>query len=335
MVAQRLMQISLRKDYRESLLRILADRNILGMTEDTVPGERCSLSILVPVDEAGPIMDRIEHELDASANVSVLLLAPEAVLPRPAEVPQPAQLAAPTGPAKTAGVSREELYADVSEGVQPSRVFIIMTVLSALVAAVGLMRDEVAIIIGAMVIAPLLRPNVALALATTLADAPLAWRALKTNAVGVTITILITVGVGLIFDIDPAVPAIAGRTHIGVTDLVVALASGAAATLALLTAAPAALIGVMVAVALMPPLVTFGMLLGTGMLQPALGALLLVTANVVCVNLAGVAMFVAYGVRPRSWWEAERARTATRTAAAIWVLLLGALAAVIYLDRSV
>lgn len=51
-------------------------------------------------------------------------------------------------------------------------------------AAIGLLKDDVAVIIGAMVIAPLLGPNVALALATTLGDVKLAWNALKTNASG-------------------------------------------------------------------------------------------------------------------------------------------------------
>jgi uncharacterized membrane protein len=53
-------------------------------------------------------------------------------------------------------------------------VFVTMVVLSTIVAAIGLLKDSVAVIIGAMVIAPLLGPNVALALATALGDSPVA-----------------------------------------------------------------------------------------------------------------------------------------------------------------
>lgn len=56
----------------------------------------------------------------------------------------------------------------------------------------------------------------------------------------------------------------------------------------LTTGAPAALIGVMVAVALIPPLVTFGLLVGSGRLALACNALLLFITNVICINLAGV-----------------------------------------------
>ena len=86
---------------------------------------------------------------------------------------------------------------------------------------------------------------------------------------------------------------------------------------------PSALIGVMVAVALLPPLVTFGMLLGLRLSRTCTGgALLLLSVNIICVNLAGVATFLFQGVRPRTWWEENRAKKSTRIAIFIWTLLL-------------
>ncbi len=90
----------------------------------------------------------------------------------------------------------------------------------------------------------------------------------------------------------------------------------------------------MVAVALMPPLVVFGMLLADGFFSQAVGALLLLSANVVCINLAGVATFLAQGVRPRTWWEEQRAQHATRLAIGIWFVLLLALGAILYVTAS-
>jgi len=60
----------------------------------------------------------------------------------------------------------------------------------------------------------------------------------------------------------------------------------------------AALIGVMVAVALLPPLVTFGLLLGVGHMASATGALSLFLINLICVNLAGVTTFLVQSIRP-------------------------------------
>jgi uncharacterized membrane protein len=89
----------------------------------------------------------------------------------------------------------------------------------------------------------------------------------------------------------------------------------------------------MVAVALLPPLITLGILIGAGHWDMALGALLLLLINLICINLAGVMTFLARGIRPLTWWEADRAKKATRKAIAIWTFLLLMLGVVILLSR--
>ncbi len=219
----------------------------------------------------------------------------------------------------------------MNAGIQINRTFVSLIILSSIVAAVGLMRNDIAIIIGAMVIAPLLTPNMALSLATTLGDIELGKNALKTNLIGIFLAILFSVCIGVIFTIDASVPAIASRTSISVSDIIVAFAAGSAGALAFTTGFPGALIGVMVAVALMPPLVAVGMLAGSGQFIPAMGALMLFAVNLICVNLAGVVTFIIQGIRPRTWWEAERAKKATIKAAIIWGALLFALIIILYL----
>ena len=88
----------------------------------------------------------------------------------------------------------------------------------------------------------------------------------------------------------------------------------------------------MVAVALLPPLMVFGILLGDGQFQESLNALLLLATNLVCVNISGVAMFLYQGVRPNSWWEAKKAKKQTRVAIAVWVALLVILGILIRID---
>ena len=117
-------------------------------------------------------------------------------------------------------------------------------------------------------------------------------------------------------------------------DIVLALAAGAAGALVFTTGVPAMLVGVMVAVALLPPLVTAGLRVavrggaGTG------GALLLLMTNVICVNLAAVVTFLVRGVGPRTWWEADKARRATRKAVILWGALLVVLAATVWWTRG-
>jgi uncharacterized hydrophobic protein (TIGR00341 family) len=191
----------------------------------------------------------------------------------------------------------------------------------------------VAVIIGAMVIAPLLGPNVGLALATTLGDTSLLRRALAANIVGIGLALVISIGLGAAFAVDPASAEIANRSSAEMSDVALALASGAAGALAMTTAVPTALVGVMVAAALLPPTVVVGLMAGSGSWGNVTGPLLLLVTNVICVNLAGVITFLAQGVRPLTWWEANRARQATRRALVIWVVLLAALVALILLAR--
>jgi uncharacterized hydrophobic protein (TIGR00341 family) len=276
-------------------------------------------------------MDAVQQRFGETEEFRVVLLPVEASLPR--QVPEENDKVLRLHRIDGSGyrVSREELYTEVSEGTQLTPVFLCMTGLSAVVAAIGLLRDDLVVLIGAMVIAPLLSPNVTLALATTLGDFAMAKGALKAQAVGVAIAAVLSVLIGHVLGVDPHVQTVASRTHVGPADIALALAAGAAGTLAFTSGLPSAIIGVMVAVALLPPLVAAGLLLGAGHPDLALGALLLLSANVICVNLSGVVTFFVQGVRPRVWWKAERAKKATKRALVLWVALLAVLAGVILL----
>jgi len=168
-------------------------------------------------------------------------------------------------------------------------------------------------------------------IATTLGDVPLIRQSLRTTALGVALTLLFSVLVGMTLVVDPTIGAIQSRTRVGVADVAVALAAGSAGALTFTSGLPSALVGVMVAVALLPPLVNAGLLLGSGWPALALGSLMLVLTNVVCLNLAGVVTFRLQEIRPRSWWEEDRARKAVRTAFWLYTVLLAALIAVMLL----
>jgi uncharacterized hydrophobic protein (TIGR00341 family) len=336
----RFMQIFIPEDPDLDLSGLLEDREILGTWRDASAENRLVIHLLVPTEETEPVMDRFEQAFGDVEGFHIVLFPVEAVLPRPevldqsAPPPEEVNRQATETFEEPGRVSREELYTDIAATLGINRVYVAMILLSSIVAAVGLMRDDVAVIIGAMVIAPLLGPNVAMSLATTLGDLGLLRSAVLTNAVGIVLALLTALVVGAAFHVDPAVPAIAARTQLKIDSLALALAAGAAGTFAFTRGLSGAVIGVMVAVALMPPLIVFGMLLGAGDFLPAGGALLLLVANIVCINLAGVATFLAQGVRPRTWWEEERARKASRTAIAIWCVLLAALVVIVYITQT-
>ena len=139
---------------------------------------------------------------------------------------------------------------------------------------------------------------------------------------------------GYFFETNPTIPEIAKRTQADFSDVILALASGCAGVLAFTTGASSAVIGVMVAVALLPPLSVCGLLLGAGQFSQAIGAFLLFITNIICINLAGVITFLVQGVSPRAWWEADKAKKATRKALALWSLILAFLAGIIFLWQT-
>jgi uncharacterized hydrophobic protein (TIGR00341 family) len=336
-MALRFLQIFVPSDVRERADKLLSDYEVLGTWVDESAGNLTVLHLVVPADETEAIMDRFEEAYADVDGFHVVMFAVAAALPRESDPEQNTDKDIEDHAeemSKASRVSREELLTQVGDASKLDRVFVAMTLLSTIVAAVGLVHDDVAVIIGAMVIAPLLGPNMAMALSVTLGDWGLLRRATLVNVLGVSMVVIISVAIGLMFDVDESVDAIVARSRLGYQHLALAIAAGSAGTFAFTRGMSNAVIGVMVAVALMPPTVVFGMMLGAGQWVDAAGAAMLVVANVVGINLAGVATFVAQGVRPRSYFEEAQARHATRVAVAVWVGLFVALAGIIYWTKQ-
>jgi len=210
----------------------------------------------------------------------------------------------------------------------------LLVFLSTVVVAIGLIEDNVAVVIGAMVIAPLLGPNIALALGAALGDMPLMWKAIKTTLAGLATALLFSILIGIFWPLNASSQELMARTDVGLDSVVLALASGAAAVISLTTGLASVLVGVMVAVALLPPTATLGIMLGSGQTKLAVGAALLLAVNIVCVNLAAKIVFWVRGVKPRSWLEKQKANQSMVTYLVIWVLSLTFLLVVIFIRKG-
>ncbi|MFZ0846303.1 MAG: TIGR00341 family protein [Pseudolabrys sp.] len=333
-MALRLIEMVLREKDGEEIRDLLKPHKVLECRQIQLSDGEVLVRILLDAEQSEAILDLLEERYTGVKGNRLVILPVEATLPRADPEPTTPSEQLTTMKESPGRISREELYEDIKNGARCSRVYMAMAVLSTVVATIGLDYNSVAIIIGAMVIAPLLGPNVAMALGTTLGDLLLLRRAVLTALAGIATTMALSVAIGVLLQVSPTTPEIASRSGVGVGDIVVALASGCAGALAFTTGVSATLIGVMVAVALLPPLVTFGLLLGGGHPDLALGALSLFLVNLICVNLAGVATFLVQGIHPKSWWEKDRAAKATRIAAALWIILLAALGGTILFLRK-
>ncbi len=333
-MALRLMEIILPEKDAVGILSMLEKQETLGIWREQLDHGNLMFRILITTGQAETITDLITSQYSDIEGFRLMLFSVEATIPSPesTEKPTPEEPAV-KAPAEAEDnpprISREELHEDIVSGLLPTRIYILTVALSALVAAIGLMRGDNVVIIGAMVIAPLLSPNVALVLAVTMSDFSLLAKSIKIFSLGIAVVLIISLVIGFIFKVDPTIEAISVRTTLTYGDIGLALAAGCAGALAYTTGISTALIGVMVATALLPPLVNAGILAGSGYYSMATGAILLFTANVICINLSGVVTFIIQGIRPRTWWEAQKAKRAARTAIVVWVILLAALLVII------
>jgi uncharacterized hydrophobic protein (TIGR00341 family) len=320
-MATRLIEVFLPTDRLELARSSISSKNVIAIWSEKLSEDKAQLHVLAEAENSEEITDTIEEALaDTIEQVRMVSLRVEASIPAPEAEEQkkhPARIR--RGPKR---VSRDELLSEVGEMMRTSYQNTALTMLAAVVAAIGLAKNSVALLIGAMVIAPLLGPNVGLSLAATLGDFRLGVQALKENFLRIGVALVFALLVGLVFRIDTSAQEILIRTQVDIMDVVVAFSAGAAGAFALTVGAPSALIGVMVAAALMPPLVSMGILAGRGMWTCAYGSLILLLVNLICINLSGVLVFLSVGLRP---WRPEESSVAMKSrwaAVIVWMLAL-------------
>ena len=202
--------------------------------------------------------------------------------------------------------------------------FVVLLVLSALIAALGLVNDSAAVVIGAMLIAPLMTPMLGSAAAVVEG-----WprRFVETFAI-VIFGALLAIAVGFVVAVlmprlhpgSPLTGEIMARTAPNLVDLGIALAAGAAgAYIMIRSEASSALPGVGIAVALVPPLAAVGITAGVGEDELAMGALLLFVTNLLAIVLAAGITFALAGFGA---YRSARVRTEGVMVGAIIISLL-------------
>jgi uncharacterized hydrophobic protein (TIGR00271 family) len=219
-----------------------------------------------------------------------------------------------------------------------------MTAVSAVVATAGLLLDSPAIVVGSMVIAPLIGPAMAASVGTVVDDRDLALRGIKLQALGGALAIGAAALFALLLRMMNIVPLTAEevfaigevreRLAPGVLSLVIALGAGAAGAVSLASGVSSALVGVMIAAALVPPTAVVGIGIAWGEPQTVVGSAVLVLVNILAINLVALVVLWRMGYRPKLWFREEEARATTlkriAVLAAVLLVLTGLLGAFTY-----
>lgn len=207
---------------------------------------------------------------------------------------------------------RTEVYMRIRRSSRPSTDFYVLITLSAAIAALGLMLNSPAVVIGAMLVAPLMSPIVGVGMAMVYGDTRFLRIASLSVGRGVALAFFVGVIIGLFPFNQDLTTEIMARTTPTIPDLGVALFSGLAGAYALCySQAAGALPGVAIAAALVPPIASSGIALSYGRWEEALGAMLLFLTNLVAVSLASAFVFILLGFRPiaRKQKQATRVRS--------------------------
>ena len=197
---------------------------------------------------------------------------------------------------QASNVIKTNVRSAIEAGAAFDKSYVLMNALAAVIACYGLLSDNGSGVIGAMLVAMLLGPIMGVGLALVDGDNPLLRRSAVSELGGVLLVLGIAVAIGWFHRDVTAGQELMSRTDVNLPALMIALAGGAAGAYA--TIAPnlsAAVVGVAIATALVPPLCTCGIFLARGETDLALGGFMLAFANMVAIQVAASVVLWAAG----------------------------------------
>jgi uncharacterized hydrophobic protein (TIGR00341 family) len=290
-----------------------------------------------------PILDRL-REVGIERNAYTVVMQAETVVSKRFEALEDRYESDENEAGNGDRIAREELVARASGMALPLRPYVLMTAVSAVVATAGLLLDSPAVVVGSMVIAPLIGPAMAASVGTVVDDPELALRGIKLQALGGLVAVGSATAFALLIRTTNVVPLSAEevfainevreRLAPDILSLVIGLGAGAAGAVSLASGVSSALVGVMIAAALVPPTAVVGIGIAWGEPAAVLGSGVLVFVNVFAINLVALIVLWRYGYRPRLWFREDDARAATlkrvSVLAVVLILLTGLLGTFTY-----
>lgn len=297
----RVVQLTIPADHRSDAEEVLDERGLDHVFFRAEADER-DLVLQFPVSPDGvdDVLDALEDVGIDSGSYTVLFSA------------EMATTAADDRPSEQVESGDDRIGHDEIRGralgLNPGRAtYYAMTILSAVVAAAGLLLDSPAIVVGSMVIAPQVGSALAASVGIALGDRSLVRRGFVEQVVGLTVAIVAATVLGVALKqlafVSPllqvtSVEQIGQRISPGFLSMAVGLCAGAAGAFGLATALPVSLVGVMIAAALLPAAAAVGIGIAWSDPAVALGALVLLVVNLTAVNLTGFLVLWTLGYRP-------------------------------------
>jgi uncharacterized hydrophobic protein (TIGR00341 family) len=326
----RLVQVTIPAGKRQAVLSVLDEEGIdYVVTEETSGREYTAVAYFpLPTNAVEPILEEL-REVGLDREAYTVVLSAETVVSERFEQLKESYAEKEESEER---IARQELEARAEELASSLPTYVVMTVVSAIIATAGLLLDSPATVVGSMVIAPLIGPAMAAAVGSVIDDTDLFRRGAVLQLLGVVLSIVAATAFAIFVQttnlvppgLDPlALSEVEERLSPNFLSLAVAIGAGVAGAVSLMTGVSAALVGVMIAVALIPPAATVGIGIAYGEPSLALGSAVLVAVNVLSINLAALVVLWYSGYRPQQFFQRDQARVATLKRV---VFLVGAIA---------
>jgi len=320
---------------REAVLGVLDEEDVDYALSDETSGRDYTAVVTFPLPTSAvePILDQL-RDVGIEQNAYTVVIEAQTVVSERFEALEERYKSDEDDTGNGRRIAREELVSRADEMAPTIKPYVLMTTVSAVVATAGLILDSPAVVVGSMVIAPLIGPAMATSVGTVVDDPGLALRGVKLQALGGVVAVGAAATFALLIRLTNVVPLSADEVFaIGevnerlapdVLSLVIALGAGAAGAVSLASGVSSALVGVMIAAALVPPTAVVGIGIAWGEPATVLGSGVLVLVNVLAINLVALVVLWRYGYRPRLWFREDEARATTlkRIVALAVVLLL-------------
>lgn len=318
---------------RAAVVRALDERGVDYVVTDETSGREYTAVATFPLPTAAvePVLERL-REAGIDERTYTVIVAAETVISRRFEALEDEyEEDAEHGADR---ISREELQAKADDLASGLGTYVLMTVISAVIATAGLLLDSPATVVGSMVIAPLIGPAMSAAIGTVVDDETLFRRGVRMQVIGVGVAIVAATAFAFALrtlafvppGLDPLELAeVSERLAPNVLVLVVAIGAGIAGIVSLITGVSATLVGVMIAVALIPPAAAVGIGVAFAIPRLVLGAGVIVAVNVLSINLSALIMLWYEGYRPQRWFREEEARAAFVKRAAVLIAAIALL----------
>ena len=309
------IQVTVPVGKRETVLELLDEEGVdYVVTDETSTREYETVVYFpLPTNAVEPILDSLQ-DVGVDQESYTVVMDAETVVSRKFDELQESYA---TESVEEEQISRQELLTQANELTPTFSVFFTMTLISAIVATVGLLLDSPAVVVGSMVIAPLIGPALSASIGTVVNDREVFFTGMRYQFVGVAGGIIAAAIFAWLFQTLFLVPPGAEITEIDEVAeriapelllLPVALGAGAAGILSLATGFSVAIVGVMIAAALVPPMAAAGIAIAWGLPVAALGSTVLVLVNLLGVNVAGLLTLWYLGYRPENWFETSIAQ---------------------------